>query len=36
LALAYAPEGYVPDHNPTPSWQPVPDPPNAPPPTAHW
>jgi hypothetical protein len=35
LALAYAPEGYVPDHNPPPSWQPAPDPPTTPPP-AHW
>ena len=32
LALAYAPEGYVPDHDPPPSWQPVPDRPAVSPP----
>jgi hypothetical protein len=32
LALAYAPEGYLPDKNSPTPWQPVPDRPAAPPP----
>lgn len=32
IALAYAPGGYLPDHNVPRIWQPVPDRPEAPPP----
>ena len=32
VALAYAPTGYLPDHNVPRPWQPVPDPGNTPPP----